>query len=560
AFTASYLGALSSDAYAVVVPRAVNIIRPGPGPGGGIPIPIAPALPKKEIARSKKLSIDSISSVGIGNQSHLLGLRWEAGARHSLEGDIGLQTRDEDVAFKAQPAATAEPLALDYSARALDLRLLDTWTPSRTHRFKAGAAYGFKRQNYQVEVPYVLYDMIVNGNMDMLEPLGLFAPGGFAIPKEDSARGNFDYLGEYPARIRFSHHGTLVEHTGALFLAHTLAFPAGSLTYGVRAEYHSLSRELFPAPRLDFAWDLGASDALLLTSGLYAQSSHAFYERDGNHGLQSEKSVQASLQWTHRFSKGYRTVAGAYGKRYYDLVVPRLVPNHTIDLDGLLLPHPGSGLTPSRAAELRARLDSLPDAKAFDALPDSVRAEAYRAFGGLAFDYQNGGTGTALGTEIAFHYNPLPAWSGWLSADLSLSRRRDAPGEASYPFRYHRPVVLNWVNWFDMPSKFELGLTYRWALGQPYTPYSGTHDGTGSLEPVIVGARNSGRLAPFSRLDLRLTRDMVVSGANLKAYVEVWNSMNDPNYFGRDYRSGELKSAQLNWPFPLFFLGISGEI
>ena len=46
----------------------------------------------------------------------------------------------------------------------------------------------------------------------------------------------------------------------------------------------------------------------------------------------------------------------------------------------------------------------------------------------------------------------------------------------------------------------------------------------------------------------------------VKAYVEVWNSMNSPNYFARDNRSGELKSAQLNWPFPLFFLGLSAEL
>ncbi len=36
--------------------------------------------------------------------------------------------------------------------------------------------------------------------------------------------------------------------------------------------------------------------------------------------------------------------------------------------------------------------------------------------------------------------------------------------------------------------------------------------------------------------------------------------MNDPNYFARDSRTGELNSAQLNWPFPLLFLGVSSEL
>lgn len=556
AFEALYLGGHSEDAYAVVVPRAVNIVRANPSrPSDGNPIPIVPVLPKQEIARSKKLSIDSISSVDIGNRSHLLGLRWDAG-RHFLEADAGWQRRVENVHFK-DAAASAEPLSLDYAASAWDFRLMDTWTGPGGHRLKAGAAFGFRRQSYDAEVPYVLYDMIVNGNMDMLEPLGLFAPEGFSIAKEDSSRSNFDYLGEYPARIRFSHRGTLAERTGALFLSHGLPIPSGTLTYGFRAEYHSLSREIFPAPRLELAWNLGSRDHLLVSTGIHAQNAHPFYERDRNPSLRSEKSAQVALQWTHRISRGYKTVAGAYGKRYHDLVVPRLVPNNTLDLDGFLLPHPGAGLTLEQASELRAVLDTVTDAAT---LPDSLRDAAYRAFGGLVFDYRNGGTGTALGTEVAFHYTPFAVWSGWLSADLSLSNRRDAPGESAYPFRYHRPVVVNWVNWFDMPGSYEIGFTYRWALGQSYTPYSGTLDGTGSLEPVAVGARNSGRLAPFSRLDLRLSRGMRLLGADFKAYVEVWNSMNDPNYFGRDDRSGELKTAQLNWPFPLFFLGISGEI
>jgi hypothetical protein len=115
------------------------------------------------------------------------------------------------------------------------------------------------------------------------------------------------------------------------------------------------------------------------------------------------------------------------------------------------------------------------------------------------------------------------------------------------------------VNFFDIPGGFDISLTYRWAMGQPYTPYSGT-DGRGSLEPIRVGARNSGRLSPYSRLDIRLTRNARWWNRDFKAYLEVWNSMNSPNYFARDNGTGELKSAQLNWPFPLFFLGISGDL
>src|SRR6185295_17219063 len=100
-------------------------------------------------------------------------------------------------------------------------RLTHTFTPSENNRFKFGAAYDYKFQRYDMDVPYVLYDVIVNGNMDMLEPLGYFAQGGFTIPKIDSVRTNLEYLGEFPSRIRFAHAGVLEERVGALFFSHS---------------------------------------------------------------------------------------------------------------------------------------------------------------------------------------------------------------------------------------------------------------------------------------------------------------------------------------------------
>lgn len=551
----AYAGSLSADDYSVVVPKQMNVIRSAPRPTDN-PIPVVPVVPKKEITRSKKFSVDSISSVDIGNQTHMLSVLWDLGSRNYLENNFGYQTQREDVAFKKGSEA-AGPLSLSQSSQFFNYRLSETYTPSRDHRFRFGLGYDYKQQQYDIDIPYVLYDVIVNGNMDMLEPLGLYSDAGFTIAKEDTALSNFDYLAEYPSRIRFSHKGRLEEHFGSVFLSHAYETSSGTLTYGVRGEYQSTSKEFFPSPRADYRWRLAAKDELLLTAGLYSQNNIPFYERDRNLSLKSEKSAQTGLEWTHRFSPGYRAVVGNYYKRYFDLVVPTLAPNHTLDLDALLLPHPGSTRSPEDIQALRSILDTAAN---FAALPDSVKQASYETFGGLIFDYANTGTGHSLGAEISFHYNPFPAWAGWLSADLSLSERRDAEGRSSYPYRYHRPVVVNWVNYFSMPSHYDISLTYRWALGQPYTPYTGALDGKGSLEPISVGARNSGRLSPFSRLDLRLARNSRWGSANIKAYVEVWNSMNSPNYFSRDDRTGELKSAQLNWPFPMFFLGLAGEL
>ncbi|MEO6098097.1 MAG: TonB-dependent receptor plug domain-containing protein [Fibrobacteria bacterium] len=555
-----YMTTLSTDAYAVVVPRQTNVlsrINPKFGdPTRAVSPPTGTPTAYKRAPQSKKLSVDSISAVSIGNQMHFLNLAWDANDEHLIENGIGFQTQDWDVEFK-HGAGTASNLALSQSARYANYRFSDTWTASESNRFRFGVSYDYKFQRYHMNLPYVLYDVIVNGNVDMLEPLGYFSDNGFDIAKDDSARTNFDYLGEYPSRISFVHQGALEEHFASAFFSHRWKAGNGALTYGLRADYQSTSGELFPSPRLDYHWDVDDRNALSFTSGLYAQNNLPFYERDRNQGLLSEKSGQLGLQWTHRFSKGYRASIDGYYKRYYDLVTASLAPDYSIDLKGFLLPLPGSSLSRAQVAELAATLDTVKD---FSSLSDSVRNAAYEAFGGLIFQYANGGTGNSYGTELSFFYEPTNVWNGWISADFSLSDRSDGEGRPYYPYRYHRPVVVNWVNWFDIPGGFDIGFTFRWAMGQPYTPYTGNMDGLGSVSPLEVGARNSGRLSPYSRLDIRLTRSARLWNRDFKAYMEVWNSMNSPNYFARDNSTGQLKSASLNWPFPLFFLGVSGDL
>lgn len=552
-----YMGSLSGDGYSVVVPHASNIFSRINPKFGDPTAPVSPPLtPKKPDPRRKKLSIDSISAVDIGNQMHFLNLAWDSGPDNLVESNFGYQTQKWDVSFK-KGTALPEPLSLRQDSRMFNWRLADTWSPSERNTFVAGASYDYKDERYDMNLPYVLYDVVVNSNVDMLQPLGYFSQGGFTIAKEDTARSNFDYLGEYPSRIRFFHQGNRISHAGAAFLSHTRKSASGTLTYGVRGEYRSDSREFFPAPRLDYRWNLDRRNRLKFSGALYSQGDLPFYERDRNPDLKSEKSGQLGVQWTHHFAKGYRATVDGYYKRYYDLVSPRLVPDNTIDLDGFLLPFPDSPLSPDRVAELKSMLDT---AASFSSLPDSIQRLAYDTFGNLIFQYDNTGAGNSLGAEFSFFYNPNAIWSGWVSADLSLSNRRDAEGQAYYDYRYHRPVVLNWVNYFDIRGDFDVSLTYRWAMGQPYTPYTGDLENGGSLEPITVGARNSGRLAPYSRLDLRLTRNARWYERDFKIYLEVWNSMNSPNYFARDETTGRLKSAQLNWPFPLFFLGVAGEI
>jgi hypothetical protein len=558
-FRVDYLGLTAGDGYAVVVPHESNILthlNPNFGdPSAPVaPNPNSPYIPAPRHAN--KLSVDSISSVDIRHQSHFLALDWDATSASHLESDFGWQMQDWGVDFRKGPGSPKPPWALSQSIRQFDWRGVAT-VSGDGHRSTYGAAYEYQWHRYRMNLPWVLYQVMVDGNMDMLEPLGYFSQSGFTLMKEDSSRTNLDYLGEFPSRIHFTHAGYLEQHSGAVFASDAWTRGRGTLTYGLRAQYNSLSQELFPAPRADYLYHADARTDLRANAGLYAQDNLPFYERDDDPGLKSEKCAQVGLGASRSLAPGWKLSLDGYYKRYEDLVVPRLVPDHTIQLDGFLLPVPGSGLSADRAAELKALLDTVSD---FSALPPDVQAEAYADFGGLRYAYANTGSGNSLGAELSLDYQPTSAWRGWASLEAGLSDRRDEAGQPWYAYRYHRPVIFNWANRFSFAGGYELALAYRWAMGQPYTTFSGEGDGRGSFDPIVVGARDAGRLSPYSRLDLRLSRVHRIWGRELTTYLEVWNATNSPNYFARDADTGQLRAAQLNWPFPFLFLGASGSI
>ena len=558
-FRADYLGLAAGDGYAVVVPRESNILSTlNPNFGN----PSAPVAPQSSGAyvppprRSQKLSVDSFSAVDIRHQSHFLSLDWDAAPALRVENDLGSQMQDWQVGFRQGPGSPQPPWALSQSIRQFDWRGLVTHS-GEEHRTAFGAAYAYQWHRYRMNLPWVLYEVMVDGNMDMLEPLGYFSEAGFTLRKDDSALTNLDYLGEYPSRIHFVHAGNLEQHEGAVFASDAWTRGRGTLTYGLRAQYQSLSRELFPAPRADYLYHAGPRTDLRASAGLYAQDNLPFYERDDNPGLKSEKCAQLGVGATHRFASGWKASFDGYYKRYEDLVVPRLEPDHTLDRNGFRLPLPGARLAQVQADALKAALDSARD---FSSLPPDLLELAYDYYGGLRYAYANTGSGNGLGAELSLDYAPTAGWRGWASLEAGLSNRRDGAGQAWYAYRYHRPVIFNWANRFAFAGGYELALAYRWAMGQPYTTFSGDGDGRGSFEPIVVGARNEGRFAPYSRLDLRLSRARKVWGREVKSYLEVWNAANSPNYFARDADTGRLRAAQLNWPFPFVFLGVSGSL
>ena len=426
--------------------------------------------------------------------------------------------------------------------QAVDWNLNAKWQAAEEHLVKAGLFQSMRRFEYDTRVERTIYEIIVNGSIDITDGLGYLNPNGLVIRSGDpGANPDADYLAQLPDLIRFDFDGS----SSGSFLGGYVS-DAWSLdddhriTAGFRYELDTWSGDAFVSPRIAYFQGLGDKDEITLATGVYSQSDFPFNQRDENPDLRPEKAFHMNAEWTHHFSKNYRMETQIYQKNYYDLVVPVLKSTGRVDFSGLNL----IGI----------------DSSNFNDLDPAVRSFLIDRFGEKDLTYTNQGQGKAAGGEISFFYDPFKFWSGWVSGEASYSKRRDLPGEKAYDFRYHRPWAFNWVNYFHMPSNYELSLRGRFAAGLPYTDYS---------NPLIPGAkpmgdtlfyleaRNSSRYLPYSRWDIRLSKEFPLWGRRMSSYMEIWNAFNTPNFIMQDQRTREWKFFDANYPIPILFMGLS---
>jgi len=132
--------------------------------------------------------------------------------------------------------------------------------------------------------------------------------------------------------------------------------------------------------------------------------------------------------------------------------------------------------------------------------------------------------------------------TGWITYSYGVSRReRDGRTWAPGSDRRHD---LNVVATRPF-SKYRVGARFNLATGTPYTPIVGgvtrrVYDpaldrwGTGDPEILIEslgGVHNSERFPVTHRLDLDVSRELVVRGATVAPYVSVVNAYNAKNVF-----------------------------
>lgn len=499
---------------------------------------------------------DTLAIVRVENDIHNANLNWVLTDKWTLRSDLALQRQKWHVHFYDEEEWTDHSISPDefigykeYKESLLkfeldrdlwSLNVLSVYETGKFHTLTGGFSYDYLEETFNTDLMRIFFEMIVNGNTNMMNSLGHYNPEGFTVTNSDSgADEDIDYLTQLMEQIEFKHRGKTWAGYYGFYIKDEWRIGSGMrLESGVRLEYEENSEEMFVSPRISYFHNLDNKNEISVSTGLYSQSDAPFYMRQVNPGLSAEKSFHFNGEWTHHFSKHYRFEWQNYYKYYFHLLTPRLVNTGRLDWSNGNI----------------AGLDSAE----FADVSEGFKREFIRLYGQHEYQYSNHGIGYSLGSEVSFIYDPAPYWKGWFSAEATLSRRRDFEGENWYNFQFHRPWAVNWVNQFIFPGgKYDLSFRTKWAAGLPYTGFNmpGITDNTESDTLIAVGPKNGRRYQPYTRTDLRLTKHSKLWKHPFETYLGIWNFYNKPNFLLRDSKTGSLKFWDPNFPFPIIFLG-----
>ena len=158
--------------------------------------------------------------------------------------------------------------------------------------------------------------------------------------------------------------------------------------------------------------------------------------------------------------------------------------------------------------------------------------------------FLSGGTGWASGAEL-FLQRRSGALTGWMGYTLGWTRRTfpELNQGRAFPPKYDRRHDLSFVLSYRA-GKWRLGSNLVYATGQAFTPasvrYSLREPTTGvAYDYVLPSRRNSARLLPYHRLDVSITRDLMLGGLESEIYLQVFNLYSRRNEWFVQYETEE---------------------
>ncbi len=163
--------------------------------------------------------------------------------------------------------------------------------------------------------------------------------------------------------------------------------------------------------------------------------------------------------------------------------------------------------------------------------------------------FVSGGTGFATGIEV-FLQRRTGALTGWVGYTLGWTRRQfgELNGGRRFPPKYDRRNDLSFVANYRV-GRWSLGANLIYGTGQAFTPASARYTlrspATAAFlrdDFILPAPRNSGRLLPYHRIDMNLTRRFKLFGTDAEAYLQVFNVYNRRNEWFVQYDTDNPKT------------------
>ncbi len=292
---------------------------------------------------------------------------------------------------------------------------------------------------------------------------------------------------------------------GAYVAQRIQPWPAITAELGLRYDHHDHTGDRDLSPRFNVAYALGSLATVRGAWGIYRQAEgiHQISVQDGEtEFVQAERAEQRVLGLELQLPRGITARVEGYQRR---ISSPR--PRYE---------NLGNPLT-----------ESFPEA-----LGDRRRLAPERA--------------DAKGVELFFKQSGVTPID-W-SASYALSSARDLIDGRWSP----RSIDQRHTIYFDVayrPSaKWRFSGGWQYHTGWPYTPFTFRHD-TLSNGSIIVsrefGVRNSRLLAPYHRLDVRVTRDIATKRGRVSIFVDMFNVYNRRNVRAIDFLIGGFDPVQM---------------
>lgn len=273
---------------------------------------------------------------------------------------------------------------------------------------------------------------------------------------------------------------------------------------GIRTDYQDLSKSLNFDYRVSWGFSASSSDIIKLSRGTFHQYPHPQYFDPiyGNPNLEASKAHHTVIGW-ERKNLSLTLRIEAYHKKY----------------ERLVLDHP-------------------------------------------TLNYSNQGYGYARGVDLIIKGDINPKISGWIAYSFIDTKRKHLDSRKLLPTKYDITHNLTLVGKIDLGKFYELGINYRLATGQPFTPIvDGYYDSAQEVWKPSYGPTNSERMPVYNRLDMRLTRIFSIHPDLFSIfYLECLNILGIPNImdytYSEDYSQREKVSSFFSKRCLVFGIGM----